>query len=558
MRILAGSVIGGGLALVGQTIRIEGRVVDVDTGAPIATAEVTLSSLGSEKLFRLTSQADSKTLSTKTDIEGRYSFEVPPGRYSVAAMAVGMKPAGPDHSGSPNPALLLDPPSSEAVGQEHKEFKDKGIYRYDLGLVGVASVSGEIVSREDGSPVPGARVLLLARTPMAGLYIASIQAEAITDARGHFAAQVRPGKYTLAIRSLERREEEGPKELEESGLPSLEYRLDYRDEELAAAPYISLESGQKVVLSPTRVSKVPVLKFTVQLDKSHCEPGELYTVRVARNRVGPTFSVVQDSKESRLACGDSLPLTGLAAGSYIVYVRGANGSSGKAVFDTDEGDGRTITISAVLPQTVRFSIVDAKQKLGYNPAPITIELFPTDPSGGYTSPGPVNITREGVATMPSVVPNEWTVWVAGLPEGLTVDSMKYNQVVVQNGKIVIDPLVTDHTVSIELASRARLLTGVVQTNDKAVSNATVVIVRMPFDQWSAHYSKQVTSTDESGRFTFSGQNLVPREYRVVAVPGSSASKLEFPGALEGVLQDSRSVEVRAGTVDLGIVKLIQP
>jgi len=136
-----------------------------------------------------------------TGRDGTFSAELSPGTYYVA---VRLNPAGG------GPALLSKmPPDPVVVGPGAS----------DAGDMSLSQVSGEAAARgmgvrgrvvDDGRPVAGALVYLYDGTD-SGLKGPSYKASTRTDRDGSFQADVRPGRYYVAVRK--RRDESSAGEL---------------------------------------------------------------------------------------------------------------------------------------------------------------------------------------------------------------------------------------------------------------------------------------------------------------------------------------------------------
>jgi hypothetical protein len=539
---------------------IEGRVVDVETRYAVANATVTVTFLGvaQDKVFSLNFDSKSaKQYVVKTDVEGKYSVSLPLARYSVSATADGMEAAA--DIGLSNPAILIDLVETKADKKSDplgKDAQQAHSYRIDLGLVGKATLTGSVVSKEDEKPLSGISVLLYDRSPAAGMYFASIVAQTVTDSNGRFRVGVRPGRYVVAVRESSKSESHMSivETIDEPLEATTSYRLDYSDEELGTAPYVDLMPSQTLTLASLRIPTFESRGNLITVDQSNCSPGQQFRLLLGRERIGPGNAIMPQFEEISLKCGQSVSVNHLLVGRYVAYVVGEDGSFGQIDLSGESSGKFAVAISR--PQRLAVRLNNAREK---NLKTKEISIHLTSARVGFPVPDPEagQFDEEGKAFL-SVSPGEWTVWLEGLPAMMAIDEVKYNQAHSPKGRFTFNKLASVHNLEISISDRPRQLSGVVEDGDKPVPEATVVLLKMPVDLRNAHYSKQAARTDEAGRFSFAGPELERGEYRIFAVPASSAKKLDAPGALESLLSGGRAIEIKDGSLDIGKVRPTLP
>jgi hypothetical protein len=154
----------------GKPGSISGTVRDAGTGTPMPEAEVFVSG------------ESGRAGNTQADAQGHYTFrDLKPGAYRVSAMT--------HAAGAPGPRPYATRPASLGAGQE--------LTSIDFRLEAFGKLSGKVID-DNGEPVAGISVLLVAREYSLGALRYVFAAMANTDDRGVYSlASVPPGRAYL-------------------------------------------------------------------------------------------------------------------------------------------------------------------------------------------------------------------------------------------------------------------------------------------------------------------------------------------------------------------------
>ena len=156
----------GTLTLIATPALLTGRVVDSSTGAGLAGATVTATTVGSAATVRAAAVSFTATIAT-TDTTGAFSLQVPAGAYAVTVTKSG-------YGARSIAPLSVGPGVTQALGT--------------LTLDGLAAIHGFVVRAADSSPVASATVT-----------VSGTLNTTITDASGAFNLTQPAGAWSLTV-----------------------------------------------------------------------------------------------------------------------------------------------------------------------------------------------------------------------------------------------------------------------------------------------------------------------------------------------------------------------
>jgi hypothetical protein len=162
------------------TALITGRVVDAESGAPVASTVVTLSGRG-----QTPAQANNRVL---TDAQGRFFFsDLPPGTVNLAASKPGYLPGA---FGQKRPQGRSEPIDIGEGGRRND---------ITISLWRYATISGRVVD-EAGDPFVGVDVRIVQQQWIAGHRQVTLGARAVTDDRGMYRfSTLTPNDYLVVV-----------------------------------------------------------------------------------------------------------------------------------------------------------------------------------------------------------------------------------------------------------------------------------------------------------------------------------------------------------------------
>jgi hypothetical protein len=171
--------------------------------------------------------------------------------------------------------------------------------------------------------------------------------------------------------------------------------------------------------------------------------------------------------------------------------------------------------------------------------------------------GPVTVDPEGRFQLMGRSPFEkFLIWMIA-PDG----TRDYVKEIRFNGRIVTDPIALDGssgTQSLEVVvdDQPATITGVVSDGDHSVSKPYVLLIRWPMPAELAYARPQGAAGDDGGQFRFT--DLVPGEYRAIAVSQSNRDMLDEPGVLQRFLSSAETITLSRGGVQAITLKLVDP
>ena len=480
----------------GNELSIEGRVTKRGTTEPIEGARV-----------RFTPRSG-RALTVLSGTDGRFvAKDLAPGNYVIVATRQGF--VSPRH---PPLRLTLSNP----------------IRDYEVQLTPTAVITGFISSR-DGSPRVGVRVQAMQTQYVEGREVLATSKTAISDDQGLFRlSELEPGDYVIRV-------------LESMFAPR--FYPGTRDPRLAIP--VSLTAG----------ALVSGIRFTLDQE-------ELFDIHLrVRTDIGtgsPEFFVVPRYQGDRIAAATPFRKTeqehyiasGFAPGSYDIYVSASfagtdgpirmYGRTDLEIVDRniDEKDVALIPNVSVEGRIIEVNALSLQEQSG---SEMRINLRPLD---GMEIVLPTKTTRpdqNGVFAFSNVAMGRYAVSVDGLPPDAYVSSIRYGNREVRD--MLLLELPSTERLDVFVAGNGGVIAGVVRNlAEQPEPDSHVALFAA-----SSSRAYKITTTDESGEFTFRG--VAPGEYRVLAWEPADRGSHENPAMVSKLENAAARVKVGSRTTE---------
>jgi hypothetical protein len=476
--------------------RIEGRVVNTVTGAPVGKAAVTLAYVSSvpgssdwERSYSTVS--DSKGSFAITDIEG--------GRYRLQAK----------HNGFLN--LEYGARGFQATGMVLNLEAPEQLKDVELRLIPYGVLTGRIVDA-DGDPVRGAEVQILKSHYVNGRKTLATVTAAYTNDLGEYrVVDLTGGRYYVYAQEFE-----GPPTLDRSKERYVPAFYPGATDSAGAAP-IDVAAGAEMRTGDLVLVKAPTVtvkgKVVVELTGTEGLPSVAFgrevghDISVVMRRIGVPVKV---SPSGEFVTG---PVT---AGTYGVSASIGKGGIWRGGPVVTVNVGQTNIEGVILTIGEYFSVagrirVEGEAKLDLKNVRVK------ERSGGPANAGrdwDDRVAEDGTFKMDNLRPDRYGIVVAGLPDGyytkgvyLGESDITYSGTELRNGSGAID---------IVVSPKAGLVAGVVRNADtgQPAPGATVVMIPQEKERAPIPECYQRGTTDQYGRFAF--KSVAPGEYKVYA------------------------------------------
>ena len=262
------------------------------------------------------------------------------------------------------------------------------------------------------------------------------------------------------------------------------------------------------------------------------------------------------------ACGEELVLWNLRPGSYgLVLKHGEelDRSVASLTFDVVNKDLKlTASLARVTNVVGRLVAADGAGKIQFDRLKIMpVEVTRTGPQYGEYS-GPVPVDSDGRFQLVSRYPfGKFLIWLMA-PDGAGdyVKEIRFNGRVVTGNPIALDGSSGAQSLEIVVDDQPAAITGVVSDGDHPASKPYVFLTKWPMPAELAFARPQGMDGDDDGQFRFT--ELVPGEYRVIAVSQSDRDMLDEPGVLQRLLADAEKITLNRGGVQGITLKLVDP
>jgi hypothetical protein len=502
---------------------LEGRVLDGATRMPLSGASLVLqriengTRLGGEEIWKAEPAAEQDPEAVisaiVTGLDGLFRFRLKaPGRYAVYCSREGYVRFS-DFSG--------------VTVQKAGEFLQR-----DFSLMPEGQISGRILDRETGRPVPGLSVRAFSQweSAQAGTFIPHGEA-GTTNPEGQFVVQgLSPGEYYLEARPAIRREflPPGPdeqfrdKDRREYG-PTWYPNALTREE---SAP-VRLLTGNRLDGLEFRLDKRRMGRIRGRL--TAVEPGaaeaSVTLYRIDHSWDSQSFAVEVSGK---LQTGKGFQVDGLAPGSYWLYGRLPGPDTGRTqvanlVFElADEPvDGLDLHLGLGLELGGRVVLAPREGVPPDPPLPLPedAKLF-VDLSSTRRSSTPeddaAKVATDGGFRFNGLSPDHYRVSVSGVPPGYLQAEVFYNGKFAPHGVVSIAAGAERQELTVYLRPPGGSLQVSVTDGSNPAPEAQVLVVAEPVDEHALRRIQIRAKSDSNGKAQFA--QLMTGEFRVIAFP----------------------------------------
>jgi len=544
---------------------IEGRVITLGTGEPIASAGVELIPAGGGQL---------RTYTAATTDDGKFVLaNLPAGTYRLAAAHVGFVRSeygqrGPNGTGS---TITL------TGGQRVADIQ--------VRLTETAAISGRIVDR-NGDPFPNVQVQALRYVYENGHRVLSSVKAMVADDVGEYRLYwLQPGEYIVMAKPLRGA-------LEDMLMMPIGDGMGFRPiQSVTGAPIVAPDDAASVpfffpgTLSPESATALRVkpgddlrsINFAILPVSARRVSGVIANIPanmpVPLEEGGSTFSFVRigltprnpspfDNESSPAGPGTSVDrktgafeIPGVIPGSYFLNaslsVSGNNAIYLHAHFPIEVANDDLKNISVSLEPDFNLSVHVAVEGQSANDPALNLAGLRIR-IGSNSMAQPVQ-NQPGNFTFSRLRSVDDTVSVAQLPEGSYVKSIRLGQTNVLTDGLRIDRA-PDSPVEIVLGLNGGVLTGtVIGDASKPVDNANVVLVPETANRQRPDLYRKVVS-DAAGHFRITG--IAPGDYTAFAWDDVANGAWQNPEFLKPHEARGKAVHIEGGTVVDSTVSVI--
>lgn len=510
---------------------ISGTVRDARTGTPMAEAQVFVNGMA---------RRDGPV---QSDAQGRYTVrDLKPGDYSLSAIA--------PQSGARGPRPYASRPVTLAAGQE--------LTSIDFRLESFGKISGKVVD-DNGEPVAGVSVFLVAREYSLGVLRYVFAASANTDDRGVYSlASVPPGRaYLLYAWKITR-------QLKPVSDAPAEVRLRKRATEPTFYPSSdSIEGAAPVTLRPGETREG--VDIQMLRSPSYCIDGEAPSIggenmQFMIGPARPTSGMSGDGglfmmpPSGQVGSDRKLRLCDLSPGDYQLtlteFSHGPGGAPpyfGSAEFTIKDQDVHKLAVNPRIPVKVPGEVVwdgtapaaPVKSKLNFWLQPLTRAMMGEETNAQSSIPGEFSF--------PGLMVDGYRVTLFGMPRDLYVKDVTYGGATILHRPLQPGSGVGEGHLRVVLGRDGGFLKANVADKDgNPVSDCFVIL--MPADALSeAALADEmiVGQPDQSG--TYSPGALAPGKYYALVSLRPVNKSPEDVGKLLQARSHAQEIEIGAGT-----------
>lgn len=523
------------------TARVSGRVVSVDSGAPLRRAQVRIAG------------PDIMPKTAMTDNEGRYSFsELPAGRFTITATKSGFVTVT---YGQTRPFEAPKP-----VDISDAQVLDKADIHMPRGSV----IAGRILD-EFGEPVPDVTVNALRSTWSAGRRrLTTVGRMAQTNDLGQYRLYgLPPGEYyiTASLRGAEMAAMEmammavragggGATGNDGASAPRTGYATTYfpGTPSGAEAQRVRLDVGQEASNTDFALAAVRLAKVSGTVMSSDGKPAASVTVNlVPKSEAVGGISFPMSARTDR---NGNFTINGVTPGEYTLQTTAvqtitstSDGGTNVRVFSmrVEGGPGGgggggepevgSIPLSVSGDDVNNVIVLTAKGAVAKGTVSFEGGAKPTNLGGmrviasatdGDTvimagSGGTGSVGPDGAFEVRGLV-GQRVFRIVNIPSGWTLKSIRHSGNDVTDTGVDFKPGAEVPGIDIVLTNRTTEVTGTVQGGDgKPVTDYTVVIFSQEPQKWTIPQSRYVTGTRADTQGKFQVKNLPPGSYYAVAV-----------------------------------------
>ncbi len=511
-----------------------GAVIEpgIEHGVPDANIAIYL--LGGTTITPFGNQAQTilrKVGQVTTDSQGKFRFQPEQfGEYQVIASKEGYT----DNAPRANVTLSAEHPRREV------EFL--------LGRTG--EITGRIVDDETSEPLANYSIEAAGFLYKNGVPRTAQSALANTDNDGRFTVpDLDPGRYVVVTRPRMR----GLTRFSDAELETQDYELSYwpGGHGLDSAAPVTLISGGSTDVGTLKLRKAHLYRVRVTISDSNCPADE--NVQASVIAIDNQSTEMYGSSEG--ACGEELVLWNLRPGSYgLVLTHGQDPDRSMASLTFDVGN-KDLNLKASL---TRVSNVEGHLVAADGAGKIPFAKLKIMTVGASQLQGPVTVDSEGRFELVSHSPLEkFVIWLIA-PDGAgdCVKEIRFNGTVVTGNPIALDGSSGAPSLEIAVDDQPVTITGVVSDGDRPASKPYVFLTKWPMPAELAFARPQGMDGDDDGQFRFT--ELVPGEYRAIAVSQANRDVLDEPGVLQHLLTGTETITLSRGGVQAITLKLVDP
>ncbi len=531
--------------------RVAGQVVHFTAGTPVRKVSVRLKRFGAEG--GVSDAPSVSNYATISDAQGKFLFDaVEPGVYWLYADRTGYL----EQSYGAREPLLKGSPLKLAAGQRRDDLAIK--------LTPQSFVYGKVAD-EDGDILPNAQVQVYRAGWAQGRKRFEVVGSAISQDDGSFViGNLGPGRYYLGAAQPHRDDDPQP-----DGLKLHEtYGTTYYPSvaEASAASPVDVAAGAdvrglEIRMRLARVFRIrgkavntvtggagtqAYLKLTpldAREEPGHMEVGAVtgkdglfefrdvapgsYVIATGSVMLATTFQVTSPAQPEAEVKAPAAPLIG------------------RAVVHVGEGDVDNVVVplgdGALVTGTVRMAGGDPSRP---SPWP-ALMLAPADGQG--EEPVAAQVKPDGTFRIPRIVPDQYSVELDGLPDGVYVKSVRFDGRDITGGALNLASG-AGGLLEVVLSPDAAAVSGIVRGADgEAAAGATVQVC-------AGDDTVKYVSADENGEYKVGG--LPPGDYRILAweevEPGLSLDA-SFRARFEAQMAAVKLEERAHSTVEVKVI-----
>jgi len=483
---------------------VSGRVVTAGEGSPLKSARVVLMPEHRGQM------RERQVYSALSDSDGRFTIkDVPAGRYAFSARHTGYVDQRYQSHGDENGAMLF-----LQLGQQVNDV----VFR----MIRAAVITGRI-NDDDGEPMAGIQVVALRRPNEAEMEENSWRSRreelrpatgGQTDDRGQYRLYgLKPGEYY--IRAVD---EFVPPIM---NLPSDEWELrESLGSQYAPVYYPGVTQMSQSQAVPVGAGEEAQIDFTMRRTK---------TVEVSGRVIGADGKPTSDAyvnldeyppSDYSFGHGASpdetgqFTIRGVPPGTYLLMAEqrstGSDASGFHARQKIEASTDNVESVTLVLGRGVRVSgrVLTAGGTVHFERLFISLISREDEFPGGWA-----RVNKDGSFDLLDVPEGNFTFNLNGLEEDWYVKSARMGQDNILDDGLLIERGQARNTIQVVLSNSSAELDGSVNEDGHALIGARVHLTPDPETAYN-RIRMRSTTTDQNGRFTFSG--IAPGRYKVLA------------------------------------------
>ena len=491
--------------------RIAGTVINAKSGAPLASARITIADTTHRP----------NTQSAVTSDGGRFEFHVPTGKYSLEGAKRGFITAAYNQHGQFSTAIVTG--------------TDLDTETLALRLAPNAVLAGKVLD-EVGDAVRHAQIMVYREDHSQGMSRVNLFRGASTDDQGRYeVAQLDEGTYFVSARAtpwyaVHPTSNGGAANRLSQVDSSLDvaYPITYYGDATEAedAAPIPVRGGDRLE-ADIHLNPVPALHLIVRVPEDGTHTNIFPVLR------RPGF----DGAEQVVTGGvqtvgpGAFELTGIAPGRYSVRMQD-NGGSSKESAEVDLNSGGELDLSSA---NVTSKIKATVKIEGAANLPSQIHLELRNTKGRVNASG---VDAKGEANFSDIIPGKYDVVANSQTQRYSVVRIASEAGSISGHALNVPPGAS-LTVSLSLVGGSVTVEGFAKRAGKAVSGAMIVLV--PKNPEANRDRLRRDESDSDGSFTLQG--VIPGSYTVVAIENGWDLDWAQPAVLAAYLKRGQTLEL---------------